>query len=236
MKKIFPLVVFFLAPLLSAQYNVKNFSIGLSGVYTTSAKIFLNPNSSDEALRNNFFLLEDIFNPAVDFRYRYNEYILFGLSTEYIKKSAVGPNLTVFSKGVTVNINVEDGFILIPLELSAYYFLPFSTEQFIFLMGGGLGYYYGEQTRKFGDAEISNLERQFAYGIHVNLSADYAMQDYFSVRLEMKFRDPQFFLKNEYNKTVINYNDASLILPQKTFDSKINIDGISFLLGFVFHF
>lgn len=236
MKKIIFLTVLFLAPLRYAQYNIENFSVAISGVYTNSAKIFLNPNSSDEILRNNFFPVEDIFNPALDIRYRHNQNILIGISAEYMKKSAVGNNLTVFSNGVTTNINVEDGFILIPIELSAYYFLPFSTEQFIFLMGGGLGYYYGQQTRSFGDAEISNINTQFAYGIHVALSTDYVIRDFFSVRLEMKFRDPQFSVKSEYNKTEVSYNDETLILPQKTFDSKINVNGISFLLGFVFHF
>jgi len=233
-KKLFLLVILF-TPFLSAQYNIEKFSLGISGVYTTSAKIFLNPNSSDEVLRNNFFPLEDILNPAIDIRYRFNENVLFGLSTEYLKKSAFGSNLTVFSDGVTVNINVEDGFILVPVELSAYYFLPFSTEQFIFLMGGGIGYYYGEQVRNFGDAEISNLERSFAYGVHVALSTDYAVRDFFSVRFELKFRDPQFSVKSEYNKTEVTYNGTTLILSQKSFESKINVDGISFLLALVFH-
>ncbi|HMU42864.1 MAG TPA: hypothetical protein PKA80_06155 [Ignavibacteriaceae bacterium] len=233
-KNIFLLLIIFTS-FLSAQYNIEKFSLGISGVYTTSAKIFLNPNSSDEVLRNNFFPLEDILNPAIDIRYRYNENILFGLSTEYLNKSAIGPNLTVFSDGVTVNINVEDGFILIPLELSAYYYFPFSTEQFIFLMGGGIGYYYGEQIRNFGDAEISTTERSFAYGIHVALSTDYVIRDFFSVRLELKFRDPQFSVKSEYNKTEVIYDGTTLLLPQKSFESKINVDGISFLLALVFH-
>lgn len=233
-KNIFLLLIFF-TPILSAQYNIEKFSIGISGVYTTSAKIFLNPNSSDELLRNNFFPLEDILNPAIDIRYRLNNNILFGLSTEYLKKSAIGPNLTVFSDGVTVNINVEDGFILVPVELSAYYFLPFSTEQFIFLMGGGIGYYHGEQIRNFGDAEISNIKRSFAYGIHVALSTDYVIRDFFSIRLELKFRDPQFSVKSEYNRTEVTYNGTTLLLPQKSFESKINVDGISFLLALVFH-
>lgn len=233
-KNIFLLLLSF-TPILYAQYNVEKFSLGISAVYTTTAKIFLNPNSSDEVLRNNSFPLEDILNPAIDIRYRYNENILFGLSTEYLKKSAIGPNLTVLSDGATVNINVEDGFILVPVELSAYYYLPFSTDQFIFLMGGGVGYYYGEQTRNFGDAEISNLERSFAYGIHVALSTDYMIRDFFSVRLELKFRDPQFLVTSEYDKTEVIYNGATLLLPQKSFESKINVDGISFLLAIVFH-
>lgn len=233
-KNIFLLLIFFPA-FISAQYNIEKFSFGISGVYTTSAKIFLNPNSSDEVLRNNFFPLEDILNPAIDIRYRLNKNILFGLSTEYLKKSSAGPNLTVFSDGVTVNINVDDGFILVPVELSAYYFLPFSTEQFIFLMGGGIGYYHGEQIRNFGDAEISNIERSFAYGIHVALSTDYVIRDFFSVRLELKFRDPQFSIRSEYNKTEVTYDGTTILLPQKSFESKINVDGIAYLLALVFH-
>ena len=218
-----------------AQFN-KTFGVSVNAVYNTSASIYLSPNSSDVILRNNSFLIENIFNPAVDFRYKMSESIVVGFNTEYMTSTSIGPNLTVFLGNSTVTIDVEDGFRLIPLELSAYYLLPFSTERFKFLMGGGMGFYIGSHIRKFGDVEVSNAERKTAYGIHVSISMDYLIKDFISVRSEMKFRDPQFTVKSKYSKKEVNYNGNVIRLAQDSFDSKINVDGVTFILGLAFHF
>lgn len=235
MKRILLLCVFFLISYqANAQFN-KTISVALNAVYNTSANIYLSPNSSDLFLRNNSFLIEHIFNPSIDLRYRLSESILIGFNTELMRTTAIGPNLTVFMNNSTVTINVEDGFELVPLELSAYYVLPFSTEHIYFLMGGGAGYYLGSHIRKFGDAEVSNLERKASYGIHVSLSMDYLIKEYLSIRGEMKFRDPQFAVKSKYNKQEVNYDGKIIRLVQNSFDSKVNVDGVTFVLGLVFH-
>jgi len=218
-----------------AQFN-GTYGVSVNAVYNTSASIYLSPNSSDIFLRNNSFLIENFFNPSIDFRYRLSESIIVGFNTEYMVTFSTGPNLTVFLGNSTVTIDVEDGFRLFPLELSAYYLLPFSTEHFKFLMGGGIGYYIGSHIRKFGDVEVSNVERKAAYGIHVSLSIDYLIRDFVSVRGEMKFRDPQFTVKSKYSKQEVNYNGGVIRLAQDSFDSKINVDGVTFILGFAFHF
>lgn len=218
-----------------AQFN-KTFGVSVNAVYNTSARIYLSPNSSDIILRNNSFIIENIFNSSIDFRYRLSESIILGFNTEYMTTTSIGPNLTVFLGSSTVTIDVEDGFRLIPLEMSAYYLLPFSTERFKFLMGGGMGYYLGSHIRKFGDVEVSNAERKAAYGIHVSISMDYLIKEFVSVRGEMKFRDPQFAVKSKYNKKEVNYNGNIIRLAQDSFDSKINVDGVTFILGLAFHF
>lgn len=60
---------------------------------------------------------------------------------EYMMHTASGKNLTVYSQDKTITINVEDGLVLVPVELSVYYLPPFSTEDWKFLMGGGAAYY-----------------------------------------------------------------------------------------------
>ncbi len=233
----YPLILLLLvSSYAEAQSGNKQFSIGVNGVYTTTARIYLNPNSSDPVLRNHAFEIADIFNPAIDFRYRITNDIIIGFGTEYMKTTASGPNLTAFSGNSTVTIDVNDGFLLIPLEVSGYYLLPFSTEKFKFMMGGGAGYYYGEHIREFGDASVSTVSRDFAYGIQVSVSMDYMIRDDISVHSEMKFRDPQFKVKSAYDKLEVNYKNQTIILPQKTFDTKIDVDGVTFILGFSFLF
>jgi outer membrane protein W len=216
------------------QYNNHDFSIGLYGVYTTSASIYLNPNSNDVVLRNESFDIEDIFNPGVDIRYKIAEAFILGLDIEYIKTTAFGQNLTAFDTTTIVTLNVEDGFRLIPIEFSAYYLLPFSTEDFKFLMGGGIAYYDGEFIRKVGDAGITNVEKQAAYGIHVSVSMDYMLRENIAINFSMKFRDPQFTVKSKYNKSNIRYGKYNIHLPRDSFETKTDMDGISFMLGIAF--
>lgn len=219
-----------------AQFNEKKISIGINGVYTTTAKIYFNPNSSDPVLRNNAFEISGIYNPAVDIRYRITEDIIIGIGTEFMKASASGPNLTAFLGNSTITITTKDGFLLIPLEISGYYILPFSTEKFKFLMGGGGGIYFGKQTREFGDASVHTVSRDFSYGIQVSVSADYLIRNDLTVHSEMKFRDPQFKVESGYDKLEVNYNNEDIILAQRTFNSKIDVNGVTFILGFSFLF
>ena len=232
---IFGAIILFSAPLYS-QFHENNFGISINAVYTTSADIFLNPNSSDIVIRNKPFVVEDIINPSLDIRYKLNEWFVLGLNLEYMQKSAAGPNLTVFLANRIVVFEVEDGFRVIPVELTAHYLFPFSTEQFVFMMGGGMGYYHGEFTRKFSDVDLSIQQRQFAIGIHVSASMDYMPLEFFSIRFEMKFRDPQYNVTSKYNKTTVIYQGEEIHLPDDAFETKINVDGVTFSLGCVFHF
>src|SRR5690554_1087944 len=218
------------------QLNGKKFSVGVHAVYTTTAKVYLNPNSSDITLRNQFFLLEDIFNPALDIRYRLSEPLILGLNIEYMTKAEFGSPLRVFVNNTVATINVEEGFRLIPVELSLHYLLPFSGEKFKFLMGGGGGFYFGKHIRNIGDAEVESIKRETAFGIHVSITMEYFLRDNIGLRTEMKFRDPQFNLTNRYTKDEVNLNGNTVILTQKNFNSKINVDGVTFILGAVFNF
>ncbi len=234
-KKFFTILIL-ISSSLFAQYNGSKFMIGVNAVYTTSAKIYLYPNSSDVVLRNTALPLQGIVNPGVYFKYKLSDDIILGFNTEMMTKTDVGPNLTVFSGNKTVTINVTDGFMLVPLEFSIYYLLPLSLERYKFLMGGGAALYYGKHIRNFGDASVNSTETQLAYGIHVSVSMDYLLTNDIIIHGGMKFRDPQFTVKNTYTKQVVNYNGNLLDLSQNSFVSKINVDGVAFDLGIAYSF
>ena len=216
-----------------AQFGENNIGIGLNAVYTTSAQIFLNPNASNLEIRNKSYTLESIWNPGLDVRYKFTHEFLVGLNVEYINKSGNAPNLTAFIGNQVVVLEVEDGFRLIPIELTFYYYFPFSTEDFKFQMGGGLGYYYGKFRREFSDVDLEVVHRNTAVGIQVSASMDYIIQKYLSVRFEMKFRDPQYTVKSKYNKTEATYQGNIIQLPEDAFETKVDIDGLTFILGLV---
>lgn len=213
------------------QFNGNKFTVGADCVYTTSSKVYLYPNSADLTLRNKAFPIDDIVNPGINFRYRLTGSLLIGLNTEYMTKTISAKNLTVFYNDRTAAINVHDGFILVPVELTLYYLLPFSTERWKFLMGGGAAYYYGEQVRKFGNETVKSVPKNIAYGIHVLIGGEYLLTNFLSIRMAMKFRDPQFTVMNTYLKKNVDYNGTIITIAQHTFESKINVDGVTFSIG-----
>jgi outer membrane protein W len=204
--------------------------------YTTSALIFLNPNSSDIVIRNQAFELTDLFSPVIDFRYSLNGDIILGLSSEYISHSAKGLNQTIIEGSQVRRIEVEDGVVFIPIELSIYYLMPFSSEEFLFTMGGGFGYYFAEHTRILGTTEIVNTDKNNSIGLLVSVGMEYLIIDNLGIRLDLKFRDPENKINYQYKDSTASYRGRELQIPQNTYKSKLNLNGISFIFGLAFHF
>jgi opacity protein-like surface antigen len=212
-----------------AQYNGSDFSVSTNFSYNTTAKIFLTPNAEYVLDQNKYFEIEGVYSYSFELRYRLNESILFGLSAEYMKGSGKGRNL---SSNLFV---VKDGFELVPIELSIFYFLPFSTEDFKFFMGGGIGFYSGKRTREFGTAKFVNVKNDLGYGIQVNVGMDYMILKNISVRGELRFRDPDFKITNKYDSEIVVYEGRTYSIQDNNIISKLNLDGITFRIGFAFH-
>lgn len=212
----------------SAQANGKDLGISFNLNYTTTSKLYLQPDSPDLILRGVNQTLDDIYSYSIDVRYQVSESIILGIGSELIKKTF---DNSINLGGIRASMN--DGYKMIPIELSAYYLIPFSTERFKFYMGGGFGLYIGEQIRELGDVSISNESKKIGYGIQVSVGMDYLVNQFLSVRGQMRFRDPEFEMESKYSDTTVNYNGKTYILPVEKFTSKVNINGITFVIGTV---
>ncbi len=227
----FKIILFlFLSGTTFAQNKGNNFSLSVNYSYTTDSKICLTPDAPSIFNRDENFILEDILSYSTEIRYRASMWLIFGLSFEYIEKNGEGRNLS------SKEFVVEDGYKVYPLELSAYYYLPFSTENFKFFMGGGFGLYFGKRTRTFGTVKFENVSSEIGYGILVNVGMDYMIFDHFSVRGEFLFRDPEFRVTSKYSSEITIYNGREYRVQTDNITSKINIDGITFRVGAVYHF
>lgn len=52
----------------------------------------------------------------------------------------------------------------------------------------------------------------------------------------MKFRDPELEFKNTFSETQTTVNGTNIQLFEKTFYTKINVDGINLILGLNYRF
>jgi len=234
--KILLFVVVTVSPGIYAQYTGYGIGIGGNYNYTTTSRMYLNPNSSDLFTRNENIPMDDITGYSLDLRYKFSEFLILGLNADLITKKGVTTDVVVVSDAGVLSIEAEDGYRLIPVEFTVYYLMPFSLEKLKFYMGGGVGFYFGSHIRKFKDVEAVNVKRDFEYGIHVSVGMDYMITDYLSVRGEMKFRDPEFEMTSGYSKNEFQIGEKKYTIPHEQFDSKVNIDGATFSLGAAFHF
>lgn len=222
------LILLLFSTTISGQFNSHNLGIALNGVYTTSADIFPNPNASDITARNQSRTLEDIINPAVDIRYRISEEFIIGLGSELMRKT-IDADFRYIDNNLDTLLKIKEGFEVVPVELTVHYYFPFSVEHFKFQMGGGIGYYWGKFIREFDTANTLVVKRKLATGIHVSASMDYMIFDFLSARFEMKFREIQYNVRSIYQK-----NDG-LKLPEGEFETRIDVNGLAFILGIVYH-
>lgn len=215
--KRFITIIIFLCILTSARLvdvfaQEDTYSLSLKFSYTTSSKIFLNPNSTDLLLRGKYFSVDNIYGWGIELRRKINDtQIQVGLSADYVSKLED-----------VQRTNSRDGFWAIPIELTGYFYIPILEGDLKIFLGGGGGYYIGERTYYISQTKAQVVSRNPGAGIHILGGVDYYFYKGLGIRSQMKFRDVQF-------KT------TSRINGQKTSDlkSQTNIDGMTIELGLV---
>ncbi len=210
----------------------KNFSVSLKGSLTTGSQLFPNPNSSDEAQRAEFFPLKDIWGYGMEVRYRFPETDLaIALSADYLRTTQ-GSSIRLSGK----QIPVDDGYRVIPVELTGYFIIPISGEVLGVYMGGGGGAYFGHRIYRIGSTDAPSIDHGVGFGIHVLSGLSYRFNDIISLNAEMKFRDLQFSSVNQFSTPQVQYGPTLVNVSTKPFESLVHTDGIIFQLGVVIEF
>ncbi|MBI3587442.1 MAG: hypothetical protein HY088_09965 [Ignavibacteriales bacterium] len=219
---------------LSAQITDWSLSIGVRGSYTTSSKVFANPDSPSPDVRSQYLDFSNIYGGGIEFRFKNpDDNFFISLSVEYLSKRQGQSQLTALTTPAR-RVDVTDGFRLIPVELGANIFIPLGSEKVRMAMGGGLGLYYGQRILSVAGTNARQQNKPVSYGIHVESSFDYRIVSWISVRAEMRFRDPEVTTENQFEENTVLVNGVSVRLPQNSFRTKINVNGLSFGLGVVF--
>jgi hypothetical protein len=206
----------------------KLFFLTVKTNYTTGSQLFSNLDSPNEVERAQFLPIENFFGYSIELKYQIPEtYVALGLSADYISTTKASP----LRISPAQSIPAEDGYRVIPLELTAYFLIPVSGPTFGIYMGGGGGVYLGHRIYSIAGVEAASAGQGHGFGIHVLGGLSYNFTEWFSMSGEMKFRDLQFSSSNAFPVSQILYNNTVINVSRKPFDSRVHTDGIVFQLG-----
>ena len=207
------------------------YSLAFGGSFTTSSKLFYNPNASDQVLRGQFLGIDNIFGGGIEFRYELPElHSALGISAEYLTRSQ-----DIEIPAATFTLTATDGFWAIPVEGTGFFYIPLGGDAFHFYMGGGVGIYFGTRRYEFPGVPAETVDRTTGFGIHVLSGFEYDVDARFSVRSEVKFRNVQFDALNQFRQPWITVNNTVIALDTQPFASRIAIVGMAISIALVIH-
>lgn len=216
--------------LLSAQEPAA--SITLKGTYTTSTRFLYD---IDQEIYSGERVLESNYGWGADVRWNMLwDRFYFGINAEKIRSSEV--TYVVYTHLQNLRVPSEEGFEMTAVELSGYYIVPISSDDIKFYIGGGFGLYNGERIHTFANVQASTIKLESNMGIHVMTGIDYNLNSRFSLRSELKFRDPHFDVTDKFDQQYTDYLGRRLQIPlrdQQERTTRINLFGVNYMLGLV---
>jgi hypothetical protein len=236
MRRVFPSIVtvLVLAGTLPAQTNEKILSVAFRGTYTTSSKVFNNPDSPSSDIRGEYLALDNIYGPGIEVRVNIpGQFVALTIAAEYLSKVDESDQLVGFTTPPR-RLSVREGFRLIPIELGANVPIPLGSDGVRLSIGGGVGAYFGTRVLSVAGAEASQQNKPVSYGIHVETNFDYQIIPRLFARAEMRFRDPEFTTESQFEQQSTQLNGVVVLLPRQPLRARINLNGLTFGVGFVF--
>ncbi len=220
-------------PFVRGTAQERAFSVVLKGNLSTMGHVFLDPHAADPVARSRSTGITDFFGYGVEVRYRLPVAMLsVGISADRI----VSKTTTDVRLGGGRTVPEEDGYAIVPVEVTGYFHIPITGGPFGVFMGGGMGLYFGERRYALAGATAPSTGSTPGYGIHVLGGVQYQFTPAFTLSAEMKFRDAQFDATNAFAVPSVVYGTTLVTLPGKPFDSSIHTDGMVFQLGAAYSF
>jgi hypothetical protein len=229
--KIFFILSVFFIFIFNGAFSQNNvYSVSVKGNYTTTARLYPLNEQNDLSPLYPYYSIDNIYGYGLEVRRRiFTDDLFIGLAGEY-----VFGNIT--NKSPVPGVYYNDGFDFYLLELNGILVIPFSTEKVKVYIGGGVNSSLGTRKRTLLDVASESVGHPISFGIQVLTGIEYIFLNKYSVRWEMKFRDPMVDAENKFNVKQIKYNNVNYNISSTPFKSKINLDGIAFELGISYLF
>jgi hypothetical protein len=219
-------VLLLLAP--SAPLTAGDWSFIGRGVLTTNSLLYPRTNAPSEAERALSIEFSSSIGAGVEIRYTMREqHVAIGISIDEISAASTGK----LKVGSLLSFPVEEGMRAVPVELTGYFIIPLSGDQFTVYMGGGAGAYFGRRTYRIGGAESASADMKPGFGIHVLTGLSYRFFGHLDASFDLKFRDLQFEAENAFTTPRTTIDGYVYTLPAGPIRSRAQTDGIIIQLG-----
>ena len=220
-------------PFVYGTAQERAFSVVLKGTLSTLGHLYPDANATDPIVRSRSTSFTDFFGYGAEVRYRIPGSMLsVGLAADRIVSSQV-QDVRV---GAGRTVPEEDGYWIIPVEVTGYFHIPITDGAFGVFMGGGAGVYFGERQYAYAGATAPTTVVRPGYGIHVLGGVDYRFTEAFALSVELKFRDAQFTATNAFTTPSVRYGATQVTLPARPLESRIHSDGMVIQLGAAYSF
>ena len=215
----------------AAQSSGRLLSLAVRGSYTTSSKVFYNPDSPSDDLRGQYTGIDGIYGLGGEVRvYLAGRALALSLVTEYFSRINEQVQLVGYTNPPRP-LPVKEGFRLVPVEVGAEVYIPLGSDIVRMSMGGGVGAYFGSRTMAIAGVGAIQQNKPVTYGIHVETSIEYQVLPGIFARADMRFRDPEFTTESRFEREATLYNGVLIPLPREPFRARINVNGVNFGLS-----
>lgn len=215
----------------------KNFSVTFQMNYVSSASIQLFAFSPSEIERNIFQETRGGYGYSGVLKSNlFGSNISLALNVEYLK--ITDEENTIFlqtANGPSVRARLVEIIEVMPVELTAIFNIPYLTDDLNVYLGGGAGAYFGDWKRRLLGVESATISKRPGISFHVLSGFQYSFYQNLSAGFEIRFREGQYEVNNEFeqNEFLINGNSYSV---QKSYNSKVFVDGLRLSLGLSYYF
>lgn len=213
-----------------SQEEAWKFTVGLKGTYTSSAKLYLNPQGTTPESRSEHLKFSPLFGGGLELRVeRSDERFFFVVSTEYLFAHSKEEELVAITSPPRTMV-IDDGLFVIPIEVTANVYIPLGSDRLRAAMGAGLGAYYGERVLEIGGVESSSVRSSIGYGMNIRAVLEYQVKTGMHISFDLKFRDPEISVTNQFDP-----GSTSSRGPREI-TTLINLDGMTVGLGVLYEF
>jgi len=208
--------------------QTSNYSISVKANYTSYSRYYVGHYSHINSLSEDYYSVDDLLGYGFDFRYEFLNDYWIGVSGEFVS------GYFEYSHR-DYRIPCKSQYSMLIGDVVCYYLLPLSGKRFKIHIGGGLNFAKASNKDEILYVSSEQLSSPIDIGILALCGTEYIITNNFSLRGEIKFRDPIVANENKFNKSIIIYNDRTYSIPTRPYKSKINIDGMVFELSTVFY-
>ena len=205
-----------------------SYSVSAKVNYTSYSRYYAGYYGNTESLGDDYYSVDNLLGYGFDFRYQFLNDYWIGLSADLVSGS-------IDYNHKSYRIPCKSQYSMFIGDLACYYLLPLSSEIFKIHIGLGLNFAKASNNDKIVYISSEQLSSPINIGILALCGAEYALTKNFSLRGEIKFRDPVVDNENKFNTPLIDYNDRTYSIPVRPYKSKINIDGMVFEFSAVFY-